>query len=108
MPIFMATLPDSVVSALVQAGVLGPIVWWFMVQFRNERTWQQTRDIAQADAAAKREEKWADKMDSLVEAVGHLIRVTGNEVLTRPDAARRVREDTEELLSAVKERSERK
>ena len=86
-------LSDDIVAALIQAGVLGPIVAWFM--------W---RDGKERDRNEEREEKRDAKIDSMVEALNHLIRMTSIEVMSRPNIAERAKEDTRELLSAIEAR----
>lgn len=89
----LAQIPDTVISGVVQASVYGPIVLWFM--------W---RDSKAGDRYVEREQRTDAQMGQMTEAINHLIRVTGIEVMSRPGVAQRMKDETQELLHAADNR----
>jgi hypothetical protein len=66
-------MPDSLVNALVQVGVLGPVLAWMMIRH---------------DA----------KIERMVEAVQNLTRAISLEVATRPGVVERLKQEAHELI----------
>jgi hypothetical protein len=107
-----AVIADSVISALVQATLLGPVVVWFMLRDNREREQKARQDEAMAKALlnreealarslAEREEKQDARNEAMLDAIHHLIRITGIEVMTRPEAVERAKRDADEILRAI-------
>lgn len=86
-------MPDTLIVGLVQAGLLGPVVVWFM--------WRDGKERERINA---RETRQDERMDRMVEALNHLIRVTGLEVISRPHVAERMKDETRELIAAAEKR----
>lgn len=83
MILLAVTIPEAVVSALIQSGPFGAVVLWFM---------------------------WRDgkKLDAMTEALNHLIQMTHFEVMTRPRMDDRSREEMTEILAAMERRRKAK
>jgi hypothetical protein len=84
---------SAIIGPLIQSGVLGVTVLWFM--------WRDGEERKRRDA---REQKQDARIDAMVQAMNHLIQMTGIEVLTRPTVVGRVKSDAEDLLAAIKNR----
>lgn len=79
----VSTIPEAVVAALIQAGPAGAVVLWFM---------------------------WRDgkKLDSLTEALNHLIQMTHFEVMSRPRLDDRSKDEMTEIMAAMERRRKAK
>lgn len=89
----LAQIPDTAISALIQAGLLGPIVLWFMWRDGKERDRQMAREI-------KRDEQF----ERLHGTVADLVRVSGIDIMSRPNILERIKEETRELAEATEAR----
>jgi hypothetical protein len=79
--IVFATLEitEQLLASLINSGPFGAIVLWFM---------------------------WRDgkKLDTMTEALNHLIQMAQIEVMTRPNLQERIKDEVEELMTALEER----
>lgn len=89
----MSDITQTIIDPLLKAGALGAVVLWFM--------W---RDGRERDRQAAREDRLDRRFDALVESVGHLIRVTSLEVMTRPSMTQRTKDELAELIAAIEHR----
>lgn len=85
----LAQLPESWVTGLAQAGVLGIIIGILFI-----------RDFMRDRHDHEREKKRDEQMERLTAALHNLIRITSIEVLTRPNVVDRVQEEVRELHRA--------
>lgn len=87
---FIAQIPESVVPALVQSGISGAMLVWFMWRDGQQRDQQNIRQTAQDQ-----------KLDQVFISINNLARATLLEVMSRPNVMARAKEEAERLLDAV-------
>lgn len=103
LPVF-AVIPDAAWAVLAQAGLLGPVVYFFMRWFTRDREMQVARDAQLSKTLSEREHNVDRRHDEMLEAITHLIRITAIEAMSRPKQTDRAKQDVEEIMRAVAKR----
>ena len=75
----LALITDQIITSLINSGPFGAILLWFM--------WRDSK-----------------KLDTMTEALNHLIHMAAIEVNSRPHLQERTKEEVAELLAAVERR----
>lgn len=97
----LGAVPTDFTSALVQYGPIGIICAWLML-----REWkQQERSYAQEERRDKRHDEMQKEIRLQRQALDDLTRMMGNEVMSRPQVAQRIMQDTQAITEAIKARS---
>lgn len=86
----LAQIPDVLVQALTEYGILGIILIWFV--------W---REHKRADSDNDRQLRQESKIDALVSSMHDLTRAITIEVLTREHVQDRARAEASELLKRI-------
>lgn len=90
-------MPPGIGATLAQYGVLGAMVLWFMWVDKGRRDQDKELQIRQEQRQSVQDER----LERVLAAVNNLTRATLLDVLNRPEAMNRAKEEARQMLDAI-------